>query len=153
MNLSAQTFRDQYDGEGMLQHFRQAIVLPHLDTLRLLRPLNPFLGADLSQQGERVMVSRVYAGSPAYEQGLNAGDSIAAIDGYRGSQSFIQARLDEKKPGDVVHFTIFRNDILRTIDVKLGSRSAATYKIVPLAQPSDLQKRIYQAWLNAPLAR
>ena len=99
------------------------------------------------------MVSRVYAGSPAYEQGLNAGDSIAAIDGYRGSQSFIQARLDEKKPGDVVHLTIFRNDILRTIDVKLGSRSAATYKIVPVGQPSDMQKRIYQAWLNAPLAR
>jgi len=114
---------------------------------------HPFLGADLSQQGERVMVSRVYAGSPAYEQGLNAGDSIAAIDGYRGSQSFIQARLDEKKPGEVVHLTIFRNDILRTIDVKLGSRSAATYKIVPVGQPSDMQKRIYQAWLNAPLAR
>src|SRR5438067_1972607 len=47
--LSAQTFRDQYDGEGMLQPFRQAIVLPHLDTLRLLRPLNPSWGASYAR--------------------------------------------------------------------------------------------------------
>ena len=117
------------------------------------QPRRPFLGADLSQQGERVIVSRVYSGSPAYEQGLNAGDLIAAIDGFRGSQNFIQARLDEKKPGDVVHLTIFRNDILRSIDVKLGSRSAAPYRIVPLTQATQAQKQIYQAWIGEVQSR
>jgi S1-C subfamily serine protease len=29
------------------------------------------------------MVRRVYAGSPAYEQGLNAGDQIVALDNMR----------------------------------------------------------------------
>ena len=32
-----------------------------------------YLGADLTQDGERLMVRRVYAGS-CYDQGLNAGD-------------------------------------------------------------------------------
>jgi predicted metalloprotease with PDZ domain len=112
-----------------------------------------FLGADLVQQGERVIVSHVYAGSPAYEQGLNVGDWIAAIDGFRGSQTFVQARLNEKKPGDVVHLAIFRNDVLRTIEVKLGARNAANYRIIPLATTTEEQRRIYQAWLGAPFPK
>ena len=35
----------QYDGEGMLQHFRETLVLPHLERLRRLRPLCPWWGA------------------------------------------------------------------------------------------------------------
>jgi len=45
MRLTALQFREQYDGEGMLQHFRQTLVLPHLDRLRALRPLSPSWGA------------------------------------------------------------------------------------------------------------
>jgi AraC-like DNA-binding protein len=41
MKVTAVEFRDRYDGEGMLQHFRETLVLPHLDRLRLLRPLSP----------------------------------------------------------------------------------------------------------------
>jgi AraC-like DNA-binding protein len=41
MQLTAVQFRERYDGEGMLQHFRDVLVLPHLDQLRELRPLSP----------------------------------------------------------------------------------------------------------------
>ncbi|HTI62688.1 MAG TPA: helix-turn-helix domain-containing protein [Gemmatimonadaceae bacterium] len=41
MQLTAVQFRERYDGEGMLQHFRDSVVLPYLDQLRDLRPLNP----------------------------------------------------------------------------------------------------------------
>lgn len=41
MKVTAVEFRDRYDGEGMLQHFRETLVVPHLDRLRLLRPLSP----------------------------------------------------------------------------------------------------------------
>ncbi|HET8781349.1 MAG TPA: hypothetical protein VFM63_02940, partial [Pyrinomonadaceae bacterium] len=36
-------------------------------------------GADLRQEQDRLMVTRVYAGSPAYDQGLNTGDQILAL--------------------------------------------------------------------------
>jgi AraC-like DNA-binding protein len=49
MNLTAVQFRDRYDGEGMLQYFRQTLVLPHLDRLRQLRPLNPSWGASYAR--------------------------------------------------------------------------------------------------------
>ena len=45
MRITALQFRDRYDGEGMLQHFREALVLPYLDKLRPLRPLTPSWGA------------------------------------------------------------------------------------------------------------
>jgi AraC-like DNA-binding protein len=40
MNLTAVEFRDRYDGEGMLQHFRTTLVLPNVRVLRALQPLN-----------------------------------------------------------------------------------------------------------------
>jgi AraC-like DNA-binding protein len=39
LDLTAGEFRRRYDGESMLRHFRETLVLPHLTTLRRLRPL------------------------------------------------------------------------------------------------------------------
>ena len=39
LGLSAQEFRERYDGAGMLDRFRQDLVLPHADGLKRLRPL------------------------------------------------------------------------------------------------------------------
>ncbi|HVX40526.1 MAG TPA: helix-turn-helix domain-containing protein [Gemmatimonadaceae bacterium] len=49
MHMTAGQFRDRYDGEGMLQHFRITLVLPHLRTLREFRPLTPTWGARLAR--------------------------------------------------------------------------------------------------------
>jgi AraC-like DNA-binding protein len=45
MRLTAVQFRERYDGEGMIQHFRQTLVLPYLEQLRDLRPLSPAWGS------------------------------------------------------------------------------------------------------------
>jgi len=39
LHITAGEFRRQYDGASMLRHFRETLVLPHLPTLRRLRPL------------------------------------------------------------------------------------------------------------------
>ena len=41
MQLTAVQFRDRYDGEGMLQHFREVLIIPQIEKLRHLRPLSP----------------------------------------------------------------------------------------------------------------
>jgi len=107
-----------------------------------------FFGADVAQQEDRLMVSRVYAGSPAYEQGLNAGDQIVAIDNVRVTREFLNARLAEKKPGDLVNLTIFRFDDLSTLLIKLGARRDGTYRLVPLPNPTPAQKQTYKSWLG-----
>lgn len=41
LGLTAVEFRDRYDGEGMVNRFREDLVLPHLARLRRLKPLRP----------------------------------------------------------------------------------------------------------------
>jgi predicted metalloprotease with PDZ domain len=113
----------------------------------------PYLGADLSQEVDRLLVKKVYAGSPAHEQGLNTGDQIVALNNGRSDKDFFEARLAEKRPGDLVTLTIFRSDSLSTLLIKLGGRVNSVYRIVPLANPTVEQKRIYQAWLGAPVTK
>ncbi len=113
----------------------------------------PYLGADLAQEGERLLVRKVYAGAPAYEQGLNTGDQIVALSNMRANKEFFDARIAEKHPGDLVALTIFRADDLATLLIKLGGKMDSVYRIVAVDNPVDGQKRIYQSWLSAPLAK
>jgi predicted metalloprotease with PDZ domain len=106
-----------------------------------------YFGADLAQEGDRLMVGRVYAGSPAYEQGLNAGDQIVAMDNMRVTRDFFYARLAEKKPGDLMNLTIFRFDDLSTLLIKLGEQREMSYRIVPLPNATAAQKQVYRNWL------
>ena len=107
-----------------------------------------YFGADVAMENDRLIVRRVYAGSPAYEQGLNAGDEIVAMDNRRVTREFFNARMAEKKPGDPVSLTIFRFDDLSTLFIKLGERREVTYRIVPLPNATEAQKRIYRGWLG-----
>jgi predicted metalloprotease with PDZ domain len=107
-----------------------------------------FFGADVVQEEGRLNVRRVYAGSPAYEQGLNSNDQIVALDNMRVTRDFFNARLAEKKPGDLINLTIFRFDDLSTLLIKLGERRNGTYRIVPLATQTEAQKRNLRDWLG-----
>ena len=113
-------------------------------------PEEAYLGATLEQVGDRLTVRNVPAGTPAYEQGLNAFDQIVAVDGFRATRDSLAARLADRRPGDTVTLTVFRADELRTLAFKLGGRRNAAYRILPVAAPTDEQKRNYQAWLAAP---
>lgn len=106
----------------------------------------PSFGADLSQQGDRLVVTRVYSGTAAYDQGLNSGDQVVALDGMRVNQQTFLARLAEKRPGDMLNLTLFRDDDLRTMQIKLGGRVATDYRILPVKQPTPEQIKQYRAW-------
>lgn len=112
-----------------------------------------YLGADLAQEGDRLMVRRVIAGSPAYEQGVNTGDQIIALNNIRANKEFFDARLAEKRPGDPISLTIFRFDDLSTLVIKLGGRLDTPYRIVPVPNPSALQQQIYKSWLPPTAAK
>jgi predicted metalloprotease with PDZ domain len=108
----------------------------------------PFFGADLEDSGEFINVKSVRAGSPAYEQGLNAKDRIIALDGARVDTETFTALIAAKRPGDTVKVSLFRNDDLRTLDIKLGPRVDAPYRIVQVSSPTEQQERVFQSWLS-----
>lgn len=116
-------------------------------------PVSAYLGADLDDDGDRLMVTRVRSGTAAYEQGLNANDQIVALDGARVTSITFMNRLAEKEPGETIRLTIFRSDDLRTLEIRLGSRVAAPYRIVARDQVTDEQKQIYQGWIKTLSSR
>jgi predicted metalloprotease with PDZ domain len=111
-------------------------------------PTKAFLGADLNQQGDHLMVVSVRSGTPAYEQGLNAKDEIVALDGGRVTKDTFESMIAARRPGDTLRLTVFRFDDLRNFDIRLGSRVDAPYRIVPLAETTEQQRRIYHSWLG-----
>ncbi len=110
-----------------------------------------YLGADLAEESGRLTIRSVPADTPAYEQGLNTGDQIVAVDGYRASQTFMQSYLGEKKPNDKIKLTIFRFDKLRDVTFTLGANMRKEFSFSPVANPTTDQARLYQGYLNAEL--
>jgi predicted metalloprotease with PDZ domain len=110
-----------------------------------------YIGADLTEVNDRVNIRSIPAGTPAYDQGLNTGDQIVAVDGYRASIKFLDSYLAERKPNDTIKLTLFRFDKLREITLTLGSDGRKDYAFVPLANATDQQKKLYHDYLNADL--
>jgi predicted metalloprotease with PDZ domain len=112
-----------------------------------------YFGADVAQEDDRLIVRRVYAGSPAYDAGLNAGDQIVAMNNLRVTRDFFNARMMEKKPGDLVNLTIFRFDDLSTLLVRLSDKRESTFKILPVTAPTQLQRQVYRSWLGVEVTK
>ncbi len=110
-----------------------------------------YIGADLVEDGGKLTVRSIPSTTPAYEQGLNTGDQIVAVDGNRASQAFLQSYIAEKKPQDSIRLTVFRFDRLRDITFTLGTNGRKDYQFSRLAEPTDEQKKLYNAYLNADL--
>ncbi len=110
-----------------------------------------YLGADLSEQDGRLTIRSVAAGTPAYDQGLNTGDQIVAIDGFRATQTFLQSYLGDKKPNDKVKLTIFRFDKLRDVTFTLGTDLRKDYGFSPVENPTPDQRRLYKDYLGGDL--
>ncbi len=110
-----------------------------------------YLGATLRQDGEKLTVAAVSKETPAYEQGLNSGDQIVAVDGVRATQAFLTSYLNEKRQSDKIKLTVFRFDELREIEITLGGRAAQNFQIVPVDNPNDEQKRLYQGYFGEAL--
>jgi predicted metalloprotease with PDZ domain len=112
---------------------------------------NAYIGATLRQDGEKLNITALPNNTPAYEQGLNTGDQIVAIDGQRANLNFLNNYLNEKKSGDKVKLTIFRFDELREFEITLGVKSSATYKISTVDNPTDAQKALYLNYFGKEL--
>jgi len=110
-----------------------------------------YIGADLNEDAGRLTVRGVRSDTPAYAQGLNSGDQILAIDGYRATLSRVQQYVGERKPGDKVRLTIFRTDRLRDINFTLGENARKEYAFIAVANPTEQQRRLYREYLNDEL--
>lgn len=114
----------------------------------------PRLGWTLASEHGRETIKFVEAGSPAQLAGIDAGDELLAIEGFRVTNAEqANERLKDYKPGDIVAVTVFHQDELRTCSVTLAGPQPTRYSIVPVEQPSAIQQQKFTGWLGVALSK
>ncbi len=108
-----------------------------------------WMGVTTTDNGHAAEITDVIRGSAAYESGLNAGDEIIALNGYRIKGQDLDRRLSDFSPGDTVTVTVFRNQQLRVFEVPLTLPPVLPDTLYQVEDPSPLQRSIFESWLNA----
>lgn len=108
----------------------------------------PWVGITPSEVGERIRINNVVTGSPAEDAGIEVGDELLALNGYRIKATDFIGRINEMKIGDTFTITVFRNDKLRDFHIKIGSTPVPTYTVSKIKNPTPEQKSIFESWLK-----
>jgi predicted metalloprotease with PDZ domain len=111
----------------------------------------PHLGVNLKAENGKTLIQFVEAGSPAAVAGVDAGDELLAIDGWRVTTEQLSDRLKDYSIGDTIQVSVFHQDELRTLPVTLGTPSPSRYQIVPVETPCEAQKQNLAGWLGTGL--
>jgi predicted metalloprotease with PDZ domain len=110
----------------------------------------PWFGASTRDQNGSAVVSTVEPGSPASAAGLSAQDELLALDGARVSQRTLTETLAGRKPGDRVRVLYTRRGRVQEAEVVLGKKTERSFRITPLANPTQEQQALLGAWLKSP---
>ncbi len=108
----------------------------------------PWIGMAVSENNTRAIVNQVVSGSPAYNAGVDIGDELVALNGFRIRAGDFVDRIKELNIGDIVTLTVLHNDRLKTVQVTLQAGSLLSYKVAKVKTPTDLQKSIFEHWLS-----
>lgn len=121
--------------------------------LRLKRENNrwPHLGMNVVTENGHEIIKFVEAEGPAQLAGLDAGDELLAIDGFRVSADRLSDRLKDYQPGDLIEVTVFHQDELSTHQVTLAAPGPSSYQVVPVKKPTPKQEENFTGWLGVSL--
>lgn len=109
----------------------------------------PFAGISTRETPDHlVTIQNVLPETPAAQFGLSAGDIVLALDGERINPGNLTQVLSEKKTGQKVTFTLYRENRLLNIDVTLGSHEEVRYSIKELESVTGIQRKIREGWLG-----
>lgn len=108
----------------------------------------PWLGIQTGESGGRVTIVRVERDSPATTVGLNTGDEIIAIDGYRVAA--LDGRLSLYEVGQEIKLLISRRDLLIEMPIKIGTKTVRDWQLKLNTKPNKRQTSQLNAWLQIP---
>lgn len=110
--------------------------------------LPPDLGIKVKSEAGREKILFVAAQSPAAQAGISPDDELLAIDGIRVTAEQLPQRLKDYQANDMIHLTVFHQDLLRTVTVQLAAPQATRYEVVAIAAPSEDQCQLLAGWLG-----
>ena len=108
----------------------------------------PHLGIKVQSENNQEVVKFVEANSPSAIAGIDPGDKLLAIDGFRVTSESLSDRLKDYQVGDTIQVTIFHQDELKTLPVQLAQPQPSRYEIVRIENASSVQQQNLSAWLS-----
>jgi predicted metalloprotease with PDZ domain len=100
-------------------------------------------GASTSDDGGRLIVKRITAGSAAELAGLSVNDEIISFNGFRVNDGEFSKYLNGLEPGDEFALIISRDSHLRVLDCKMGTLPFKSYDF-----DLDESNKLGQYWLR-----
>ncbi len=86
------------------------------------------------------LVTRILEGSPAFTAGVNVGDEVIGIDGFRLNEP-LDERLKQNKVGDEVKFLLSRRGRLIEVPLLLAAKPTAAWKLEQAKEPTPSNSR------------
>ncbi len=112
----------------------------------------PYWGMEVKTEAGAALIKQVWADSPAEQAGLEPGDELVAIAGFRVTAEQVNDRLKDYDVGQSLEVTVFHQDELRTVSVVLASPQPSQYILRPVPKPNAAQIAASRAWLGVDLA-
>lgn len=88
-----------------------------------------WIGSDSSASDGRLLVRRVYRGSPSDVAGLNVDDELVALDGYRLTPDAWPERLAMYQPGQELELLVSRRGRIKQLTICLGRKPAHNWQL------------------------
>ncbi len=107
-----------------------------------------WLGVETENFDGLPRIRSVLDGSPALRAGLSPGDILVALGGMRLPAAKMGDVMKRFEPGEEATVTFFRQGRLRSVEAKLGKPPPEKWAFKPKANPTELEKKILESWLQ-----
>jgi len=105
-------------------------------------------GFQTKYRENKLIVTGVVSGTPAYNNGINVNDEIIAVNNYRVDKKLLDKLIKEYPVGSVLDFLLSRDGILLNIKVKLLNNPVKNFVFEEVDELTDKQVLVYNKWLR-----
>jgi len=107
-----------------------------------------WIGSDSSATESRLLVRRVYRGSPSDAAGLNVDDELVALDGYRLTADAWPERLGMYQPGQELELLVSRRGRIKQLTICLGRKPSHNWQLEIDPAATSAAKHNLNQWLR-----
>ncbi len=106
------------------------------------------LGIRSRDEGGKLIINTVVADGAGWDAGLNVNDEIISIDDYRLDQATLTKYLGMKQADEMVKVMISRDNLIKTIEVKLKASAQKDFKLSEVKSPDEKELKWRAKWLK-----
>lgn len=107
----------------------------------------PSFGANYSQSGGSLTVTRIRSNSTAENGGLSVKDEIIGCNGYRVNQSDLEKVINELSVGQSIKLLVSRDNVLLELTFKMETYERPQFDVVP--KNEGTRGKLMEYWLRS----